>query len=54
METRTQPDGMGSVWALLTAVDAAAVDQALTERARAAGADDPAAWTNAEPTPWSS
>jgi len=41
VQTRAQADGMGSVWALLNAVDTAAVDQVLTERARAAGADDP-------------
>ena len=39
--TRIEADGMGSAWALVNAVDLAAIDARLTRRARALGAGDP-------------
>ena len=41
VSTRTEPDGMGSLWAMAGAADLAAIDYRLTDLARKLGSDDP-------------
>ncbi len=41
VSTRSEPDGMGSLWAMAGAADLAAIDYRLTDLARKLGSDDP-------------